>query len=149
MHSRLQLCTFMPFWIPWKREFSSENDGKRKQVRTTEDKHPKPPSDSPPLDFPDRVLQELKKLGQKSCRTKVSRIFRIFVPNFAPNFPRIFRGLFVLRFVGDDGDQKKFTKNPHHFSMPNSQANTKKIFTKCFWRAGRVRKSWKSPRITF
>ena len=33
-------------------------------------------------------------LGQESCRTKVSRIFRIFVPNFAPNFapnfPRIF-----------------------------------------------------------
>ena len=26
------------------------------------------------------------RLGQKSCRTKVSRIFRIFVPNFAPNF---------------------------------------------------------------
>ena len=25
-------------------------------------------------------------LGQKSCRTKVSRIFRIFVLNFAPNF---------------------------------------------------------------
>ena len=51
-------------------------------------------------------------LGQESCRTKVSRIFRIFAPNlapnFAPNFPRIFRGLFVLRFVGD-GDQKKFT----------------------------------------
>ena len=80
-------------------------------------------------------------LGQKSCRTKASRIFRIFVPNFAPNFapnfPRIFRGLFVLRFVGD-GDQKKFTKNPRHFSMQNSQANTKKIFTKFFWRAGRV-----------
>ena len=79
--------------------------------------------------------------GQKSCRTKVSRIFRIFVPNFAPNFapnfPRIFRGLFVLCFVGD-GDQKKFTKNPRHFSMQNSQANTKKIFTKFFWRAGRV-----------
>ena len=33
-------------------------------------------------------------LGQKSCRTKVSRIFRFFVPNFAPNFapnfPRMF-----------------------------------------------------------
>ena len=69
------------------------------------------------------------RLGQKSCRTKVSRIFRIFVPNFAPNFapnfPRIFRGLFVLRLVGD-GDQKQFTKNPRHFSMQNSQANTKK-----------------------
>ena len=80
-------------------------------------------------------------LGQERRRTKVSRIFRIFVPNFAPNFapnfPRIFRGLFVLRFVGD-GDQKKFTKNPRHFSMQNSQANMKKIFTKFFWGAGKV-----------
>ena len=31
----------------------------------------------------------------------------------------------MLRFVGD-GDQKKITKNPLHFSMQNSQANTKK-----------------------
>ena len=60
-----------------------------------------------------------------------------FAPNFTPNFLRIFRGLFELRFVGD-GDQKKFTKNPRHFSMQNSQANTKKIFTKFFWRAGEV-----------
>ena len=83
-------------------------------------------------------------LGQKSCRTKVSRNFRIFVPNFAPNFapnfPRNFRGLFVLRFVGDGG-QKKSTKNPRHFSMQNSQVNTTKIFTKFFWRAGNV-KMW-------
>ena len=61
-----------------------------------------------------------RSLGQKSCRTKVSRIFRFFVPNFAPNFapnfPRIFWGVFVLHFVGD-GDQKKFTKNPRHFAM--------------------------------
>ena len=66
------------------------------------------------------LCRTAKTLCQKSCGTKVSRIFRIFVPNFAPNvapnFPRIFRGLFVLRFVGD-GDQKKFTKNPRHFSM--------------------------------
>ena len=65
-------------------------------------------------------IYRISRFGQKSCRTKVSRIFRIFVPNFAPNFapnfPRIFRGLFVHRFVGD-GDQKKFTKNPRHFSM--------------------------------
>ena len=88
-------------------------------------------------EIPDKNLM----LGQKSCRTKVSRIFRIFVPNFAPdfapNFPRIFRGLFVLRFTGD-GDQKKFTQNPRHFSMQNSQPNTKKLFTKFFWRAGKV-----------
>ena len=59
-------------------------------------------------------------LGQESGRTNVSRIFRIFVPNFAPNFapnfPRIFRGLFVLRFVGD-GDQKKIhQKSPPFFN---------------------------------
>ena len=42
----------------------------------------------------------------------------------------------MLCFVGN-GDQKKFTQNPRHFSMQHSQANTKKIiFTKCFWRAG-------------
>ena len=80
-------------------------------------------------------------LGQKSCRTKVPRIFRIsvpnFAPNFAPNFPRILRGLFVLRFVGD-GDQKKFTKNPRHFSMQNSPGKHEKIFTKFFWRAGKL-----------
>ena len=88
------------------------------------------------------LFNKFKVLGQESRRTKVPRIFRIFVPNFAlnfaPNFPRNFRGLFVLRFVGD-GDQKKFTKNPRHFSMQNSQANTKKIFTKFFWRAGKVK----------
>ena len=54
-------------------------------------------------------------------------------------FPRIFRGLFVLRFVGDE-DQKKFTKNPRHFSTQNPQANTEKIFTKLFGRAGKVTK---------
>ena len=67
--------------------------------------------------------------------------FSNFRPEFCPEFcsevSRIFRGLFVLHFVGD-GDQKKFTKNPRHFSMQNSQANTKKIFTKFLWRAGKV-----------
>ena len=80
-------------------------------------------------------------LGQKSGRTKVPRIFRIFVPNFPPEFcsefSPIFSGIFVLRFPGN-GDQKKFTKNPRPFSMQNSQADTEKIFTKCFWRAGKI-----------
>ena len=44
----------------------------------------------------------------------------------------------MLRFVGD-GDQKKFTKNPHRFSMQNPQANSKKKSTKVFWRAGKVK----------
>ena len=70
-------------------------------------------------------------LGPKSCRTKVPRIFRIFVPNFAanfaPDFPRIFRGVFVLRFVGN-GDQKKFTKNPclFQYKIPRQ---TRKIYS--------------------
>ena len=57
--------------------------------------------------------------------------------NFGVNFPRIFRGFFVLRFAGN-GDQKKITKNPRHFSMQNSQANTEKIFTEVVWRVGKV-----------
>ena len=82
-------------------------------------------------------------LGQESRRTKVSRVFRIFVPNFAPNFapnfPLIFQGLSC--FVSWETEtRKKFTKNPRHFSMQNSQgANTKKIFTTFFWRAGKVK----------
>ena len=90
-------------------------------------------------------------LGQESRRTKVSRIFRIFVPNFQfcpefcseffPNFSRTFRASFRER-----RRPEKFTKNPRHFSMQNSQANTKKIFTKFFWRAGKVR-FWVSLRL--
>ena len=59
-----------------------------------------------------------------------------FCPEFCSELSRIFRGVFVLRFVGN-GDQEKFTKNPRHFSMQNSQANTKQIFTKFFWRVGK------------
>ena len=55
-------------------------------------------------------------LGQKSCRTKVSRIFGIFAPNFAPNFSRSFRGLFVLRFVGDEDQKKNHQKSPPFFN---------------------------------
>ena len=36
--------------------------------------------------------------GQESCRTKVSRIFRIFVPNFAPNFAPNFPPEFLEDF---------------------------------------------------
>ena len=80
-------------------------------------------------------------LGQRSCRTKVSRSFRIFLPQFcpefcseiSPNFSRTFRASFRGK-----RRPEKFTKNPRHFSMQNSQANTKKIFTKSFWRAGKV-----------
>ena len=41
----------------------------------------------------------------------------------------------MLHFVGD-GDQKKFTKNPRHFSMQNSQANSKKKVHKIVLESG-------------
>ena len=76
-----------------------------------------------------RCLDLQSEVVRKVAERKFPEFFefssRIFFPNFAPNFPRIFQGLFVLRFVGD-GDQKKFAKNPRHFSMQNSQANTEK-----------------------
>ena len=52
-------------------------------------------------------------------------------------WPRVFWGVFVLRFVGI-GDQIKLTNNPRHFSMQKFQANSKKKFTKVFWRAGKA-----------
>ena len=84
-----------------------------------------------------RVSTFDKLLGQKSCRTKVPRIFPIFIPNFAPNFsrnsPRIFCGVFVLRFVGN-GDQKIFYQKKPPVSNANPQANLMKKSTKVFWR---------------
>ena len=77
-------------------------------------------------------------LGQTSCRTKVSRIIQIFVPNFAPNFAPNLPRIFVLCCLGN-GDHWKFTKNPRHVSMPNSQEHSKKESTKALWRAGKVR----------
>ena len=76
-------------------------------------------------------------LGQKSCRKKVSRIFRICVPISLRIFPEFFEDFSC--FVSWETEiRKKSPKNPRHFSMQNSQANTKKIFTKFFWR-GRQR----------
>ena len=73
--------------------------------------------------------------GQKSCRTKVSRIFRVFVPNFAPNFaqnfPRFFWGFFVLCFVGNGDQEKIHQKNPPFFNakLPGKhEKNIHKMF---------------------
>ena len=79
-------------------------------------------------------------LGQKSCRTKFPRIFWIFVPNFARILLRIFLEFSRIFRASIRGKPRpeKITENPRHFSMQNSQPNTKKIFTKCFWRAGKV-----------
>ena len=70
-----------------------------------------------------------------------------FFPEFCSEFPPKFSRTFRASFHGRRRPEK-FTKNPRHFSMQNSQANTKKKFTKFFWRAGKVRiSSWVSRRI--
>ena len=74
---------------------------------------------------------------RKAADRKFPEFLRIFVPDFLPNipanFPRIFRGFFVLRFVGDGDPKKNHQKSPL-FSMQNSQASAEKIFTQFFWR---------------
>ena len=75
-------------------------------------------------------------LGQKSCRTKVLRIFRIFLPDFLLRIFLEFFEDFLWSLFPRKRRPQKFTKNPRHFSMPKPQANTKKIFTKVFWRGG-------------
>ena len=72
----------------------------------------------------------LERLGQKSCRAKVPRIFRIFVPDFLPNFPRKFPEFFVLYFSGN-GDHKKSPNIPAIFQCQiprQTQKNIYKVF---------------------
>ena len=82
-------------------------------------------------------------LGQESCRTKVSRIFRNFVPNFAPNFApnltpnfsRIFRASFRGRWRPEEIHQKsppffnakfpgKHEKNIHKILLESRQSKS-------------------------
>ena len=91
-----------------------------------------------------RARETPVRVRSEKFQNESSPNFSNFRPEFCPEFcsefsPNCSRGVFVLRFVGN-GDQKKFTENPRRFSMQNSQANTEKIFTKCFWRAGTVSK---------
>ena len=80
-------------------------------------------------------------LGQESCRTKVSRIFRYFVPNFPrslhrifPNFSRTFRASFRGRRRPEKIHQKsppffnvkfpgKHEKNIHKILLESRQSN--------------------------
>ena len=77
-------------------------------------------------------------LGQKSCRTKIPRIFGIVVPNFAPIFrtkfppPPQFLRTFHALFPGRQRPLKIHQKSCR-FSMPNPQADSKKKSTKVFW----------------
>ena len=92
---------------------------------------------------PSRGIWGHKVLGQKSCRTKFPEFFKFsarILPRsllrIFPNFLRCFRASFL-----GNGDHNKFTKNPRHFSLQNSQAKSKKKSTKVVWGAGTDKKS--------
>ena len=81
-------------------------------------------------------------LGQESRSPKVPRIFRIFVPNFAPSFspnffPKFLRS-FRASFRGEMETRKNSPKIPAIFKCKIPRQIRKKIFTKCFWRGGKV-----------
>ena len=73
-------------------------------------------------------------LGQKSCRTKVSRIFRFFGPNFAPNLLRIspnFLRSFRASFCGRRRPEKIHPKSPPFFNAKfpgNFEEKIHKVF---------------------
>ena len=94
-----------------------------------------------------RYFPELIILGQKSRRTKVSRIFRFFVWILPRILLRIFPDFFeefscFILGGGGDGDQKKIYQKSRHFSMQNSQAHSKKKSTTFFWRSVKVDCVW-------
>ena len=63
--------------------------------------------------------------------------FLNFSPEFCSEFPRIFVGSLRTSFRGKRRPEKNHQKS-RHFSMQNSQLNSKKKSTKAFWRAGKV-----------
>ena len=71
-------------------------------------------------------------LGQKSCRTKVPLILRVFVPDFLPsfppNFPRNFQKHFVLCLPGN-ADHKKSTKKTPAFFNAKSSGKNREIYS--------------------
>ena len=85
-----------------------------------------------------------KILGQKSCRTEVSRIFRIFSTNFAAEFCSEFSPDFLRSFRASFRGKRRPEKI-HQKSPPFSNAKfpgkfRRKNFTEVFWRAGKVEK---------
>ena len=73
---------------------------------------------------PIRGNAEIVRLDKLQNRKSSNFEFR---PECSLNFSKIF----MLCCLGN-GDHKKFTENPRHFSMPNPQANAKKKLTKVF-----------------
>ena len=77
-------------------------------------------------------------IRSEKLQNESSPNFSNFRPEFCPECCSEFSPNFSCFVSWGTETRKKFTKNPRHFSMRNSQANTLQLFTKCFWRAGKV-----------
>ena len=76
--------------------------------------------------------------GQRSCRTKVFEFSSRSLPRILLRiFPEFLEEFSC--FVSWDTETRKIHPKTRHFSMQNSQANSKKNSTKVFRRAGQVR----------
>ena len=86
----------------------------------------------------DQIGRDNRLLGQSEWQNESSPNFsRMFVPNLAPNFPRIFRGVFVLSFPGN-GDQKHFHQKSLPFFNTKFPGNYATNDSQCFRREGKV-----------
>ena len=86
-------------------------------------------------------------LGQKSCKTKIPRNFRILSRIFLRNFPGFFEDFWCL--VSLETDTTKIHQNPLPVSMPHPQANTNKNTHIILLRACKVRYSHSMPNAKF
>ena len=87
-------------------------------------------------------VERHQSLGQKSCRTKVSRILSKYLPEFCPEFcfefcPNLWMS-FRASFHGKRRPQKNHKKKPPFFNAKFPGRFEEKIHTKIFWRAGKV-----------
>ena len=91
---------------------------------------------------PHLVLLFIQLVRSEKLQNESFLNFLNFRPEFCYEFSPIL-GEKKLRFVSWETETRKtFTKNPHHSSMQNSQANSKKKSKKVFWRAGKVTIGW-------
>ena len=79
----------------------------------------------------------VRKVAEQKLPEFFEFSFRILPRFLLRSFPECFEE-FSCFVLWETATSKKFTKNPRHFSMQNSQVDSKRKSTKVFWRVGKV-----------
>ena len=79
------------------------------------------------------ILKEKKIIRSEKLQNESSPNFQNYCPEFCPEFYSEFSPNFLRSF---HASFRGNGENPRHFSMQNSQANSKKKSPQVFWRAG-------------